>query len=196
MIKKITDDAFLQNTYILEIDSKLVVIDPGYNYKKIKEYLGDKKIDLILLTHFHFDHVACVDKLCEEHQIKAYIHESEFLIVQKDTLAERMGFSNVVVSGKNLIEFKDSIDVLPSLKIINAPGHSPGSCLFIFKDVMFSGDVVFAQSIGRMDFPFGDPTKMRESLRKIKELENFKVYPGHGPEAMLEEITKLDYFRE
>jgi len=196
MIKKIEDDVFIQNTYILEIDSKTVIIDPGYNYEKIVEYLNGTKPDLILLTHFHFDHVACVDKLCDEFNIKAYIHESEFLIVQKDTLAQQMGFSDVKVSGKNLIEFKDTIEILPSLKIINAPGHSPGSSLFIHKNNLFSGDVIFANSIGRMDFPFGDANKMRESLKMIKTLGEYLVYPGHGPEAKLSEIVKLDFFRD
>ncbi|RTZ68889.1 MAG: hypothetical protein DSZ21_00935 [Tenericutes bacterium] len=196
MIKKIVDDVFLQNSYVLEIDSKIVIIDPGYSYEDIVKYLDGKKPDLILLTHFHFDHVACVDKLCEDYGIKAYIHEAEFLIVQKDTLAELMGFSHVKVDGKNLIEFKDKIDILPSLKIINAPGHSPGSCLLIYKDAMFSGDVIFAESIGRMDFPYGDPQKMRESLRMIKKLDDCTVYPGHGPKAALSEITKLEFFRD
>ncbi len=79
----------------------------------------------------------------------------------------------------------DGIDV----EFLHYPGHTPGCSAILIEDIMFSGDFIFKDSIGRVDFPFSNPNDMKESIKRFLELEkNYEVYPGHG--------EKTDVFSE
>ena len=188
MMKRLVDEVFKQNTYVANIDNKVVIIDPGYNYEKIVRYIRSENLkpDLILLTHYHFDHVACVDLLAKDFDIKAYIHEKDFEHLTGDTLAERMGFARVSVRERNVETFKDSIDFLPSLKIHNMPGHSEGSCIFEFHDKYFTGDVIFPEAFGRIDMPGSSIEKMANTIKALRKFnKDWYIFPGHGHESLL-----------
>ncbi|WKX02597.1 MBL fold metallo-hydrolase [Candidatus Mycoplasma mahonii] len=187
-----------QRTYILEIDGKLVIIDPGYNDKEIIKYLGEQKPDLLLLTHFHFDHMACADILCEKYDIKSYISRRDYDLLLNNHLASRMGYTDVTIKKKYIKLFDNKIDALPNLEIINAPGHSDGSVLFKYENMIFTGDVLFTNSYGRTDLIGSDPKKQLESIAAFKNYDsNLHVYPGHGNNDKLANIIKNnDFFKE
>ena len=160
------------NCYLLEKNNQCLLIDPGDEYNKIKEFIKGKNIISILITHNHFDHVGCVEKLKEELNIPVY----KFI---------------------NLEEGKHTIDSF-DFEVIHNPGHSIDSISFYFKEekVMFTGDFLFKGTIGRCDLEGGSIKEMFNSISKIKNYSNdIKIYPGHGELTTLgEEKQKNPYF--
>lgn len=150
------------NCYILEEENNIIIIDPGDEYEKIKNYIKDKNIVKILITHSHPDHISAL-KYFDKNLILKDIEEKEY----------------------NFNPFK--------FEAIFTKGHTSDSVTYYFKEekVMFTGDFLFKESIGRTDLPTGDNKQMKESLEKIKKYdENIKIYPGHG------EMTTLKHEKE
>lgn len=164
-IEKIVTGLLDENCYVLKRNNTCLVIDPGDDYQKIKEAVGDDKVLAVLLTHSHFDHVGALRNFLTKRSVK---------IFKK---------SSVIDEGEITIgDF--------SFKVIFTPGHSKDSISFYFSDeqVMFVGDFVFQESIGRCDLPGGSDVEMKESLEKLKKYsKEITLYPGHG------DITTLDY---
>ena len=161
------------NCYILEIEDKVLVIDPGAEYEKIKKELTNKEVLGILLTHNHFDHIGAIKEIVDNYNIEIYSH------------------NNLEEKEHNIGPFK--------FKVIYTPGHTPDSITFYFKkdDLMFTGDFLFYDTIGRCDLEGGDYNTMLQSIQKIKEYPNtITVYPGHGKPTTLErEIKYNQYFK-
>lgn len=192
-MKIFSDNSFNQNTYILNMDNKVIIIDPGYNLKSILEYCKTHKPDMILLTHYHFDHVFAVDDVCSRFNIKAYIHKNDFNLLMNNNVGSMMGMEDAKVSKDNIITFTNQISSLSSLKIINAPGHTEGSCLYIYDNQMFTGDILFIDSYGRSDLPGSDEQKQINTLKLIKQMNpSLHIYPGHGDNATLKHILEFN----
>jgi glyoxylase-like metal-dependent hydrolase (beta-lactamase superfamily II) len=153
-----TRHPFSANSYIFFGNKGTVLIDPGhYSRAKIFEKYD---IDLIILTHYHYDHSECAISL--SFPIGMHLSDARY-------------FSNVA------LKFKDS-DMIFGLKVIHTPGHTPGSsCLFYpAEQTLFSGDTIFANGFGRTDLVGGDPLEMQKSLSKLKNLDFQVLLPGHG----------------
>ena len=98
--------------------------------------------------------------------------------------------ANVLLEDGGLIEFGDE-----SLKVMHTPGHTPGSICLIGERLAFTGDTLFAGSIGRTDFPESSPSDMRFSLQKLMQLpDNLLIYPGHGPTSIMGEEKRVNPF--
>lgn len=167
------------NCYILEDDKKIAVIDPGDEAGRILSAvkgLGGE-VEYILLTHGHYDHTTAVPELHEALPgAKVYIHR-----------ADANGADNTLfpLAGqvKDLLFYGEG-DTLPlgslTLEVMHTPGHSPGSVTLRAGDVLFTGDTLFAGSMGRTDFAGGDEEAIMASLKRLGELEgDFQVLPGH-----------------
>lgn len=156
------------NCYLLKKENCVLVIDPGDEYEKIQEAIGNHQIVGVLITHQHPDHVGALDFFEEE---KVY------------------DFSNLK-EGRMVIE--------PfTFEVIQTPGHKSDSLSFYFEEenVMFTGDFLFKGSVGRMDLPTGSLKEMKESLQKMKKYDpKIVIYPGHGPCSILGE--ELENARE
>lgn len=159
------------NCYLLEQNNECLIIDPGAEYNKIKDLSKDKKIIGILLTHSHFDHIGCVKDLMNDYNIPLY---------DNDNLKE---------GTKHISTF--------NFEVIKTYGHTMDCLTFYFKEdnVMFTGDFLFYESIGRVDFPESNIEEMVKSIEKIKEYPNdITIYPGHGPKSTLEHEQKFNYY--
>jgi len=186
------------NCYILHSgadDSVCTVIDPGQGGFELIDYLG--KNDLtpvdVILTHGHADHIAGVEQLREHFpRIKVYIHKLDgaMLTGEQDNLSELTGLVFKIQSADVLLSEGDSILMRLGLKdikleVIHTPGHTPGGmCLYAKEqNVLFSGDTLFAGSVGRTDFPGGNIMGLISGIKsKLLTLpDETRVYPGHGP---------------
>ena len=159
------------NTYILTLDNKALIIDPGDEYEKIKKKISDKEIVGIIITHHHPDHDGAVSY-----------------------------FKDVKVYDKNnLSEGENNIDCF-KFDVIYTPGHKEDLITIYFKKekIMFVGDFIFKDSIGRCDLPGGNPSEMIKSIEKIKKYDkDITIYPGHGEKTSLGyEINNNPYFKE
>ena len=161
------------NCYILEIDNKVLIVAPGDDYPKIKKELIDKEVLGILLTHNHFDHIGAIKEIVNDYNIEVYSHN-------------------------NLKEKEQNIGPF-NYEVIYTPGHTKDSITFYFKkdDLMFTGDFLFYDTIGRCDLEGGDYNTMLKSIQKIKEYpNNITIYPGHGKSTTLERENKYNsYFK-
>ena len=182
------------NCYIVwgEGEKWCVVIDPGDCPEQILQATEDAgvKIDSVLLTHGHFDHVGGVRTLAARTGCRIYIHRKEELLPDQMT-GGMLFFSNSYSEG----------DVLKiaglEIQVLHTPGHTPGSVCLAVEDCLFAGDTLFAGSIGRTDFPGGDVPDMKKSLARLGNLPvDYRVYPGHGePTTLQTEKDRNPYLR-
>lgn len=161
-IKTIITGVLDENCYVLINDKECLVIDPGDDYPKIKEIVGEKKVLGVLITHSHFDHIGALRNFLTKRSIKIF-------------------------KKSNLTENKYTIGNF-NFECLYTPGHSKDSVSFYFKDekAMFVGDFIFKESVGRSDLPGGDINELKESLEKIKKYDDdITLYPGHGEKTTL-----------
>ena len=162
------------NCYILSIDNKVLIIDPGDNDKDIDELVNDREIVGIIITHHHHDHDGAVNYFINKYNVKVY-------------------------DKYNLSPGINKIDKF-IFEVIYTPGHKEDLISIYFKDekIMFVGDFIFRDSIGRVDLPGSSLKDMIKSIDKIKKYDrDIVIYPGHGEGTTLGyEIDNNPYFRE
>ena len=155
-IDKVSVGYLKTNCYIISIDNHCLVIDPGDEYEKIKEVIGNKKVIGTIITHHHFDHVGCIK------------------------------YFNNIYDFNNLKEGINNIDKF-TFEVIYTKGHTNDSICIYFKEdkVMFVGDFLFKDGIGRTDLG-GNDSDMHNSLIKISKYDkDITILPGHGEESKL-----------
>ncbi|WP_372754541.1 MBL fold metallo-hydrolase [Labilibaculum sp.] len=185
-----------ENTYILYDETgEAVLIDCGVFFKeegkRLIDFLELKKIKLVkqLNTHLHIDHVLGNQFAKDQFNLLTQAHkDDEFLLAEAPNYGLRLGLENVVeppALGK-LIKDGDVITFgNAELKVLHIPGHSPGHVVFYNEAQKFviAGDVLFRESIGRTDLPYGNYEQLLEGIKnKLLVLDDdVDVYPGHGP---------------
>lgn len=184
---------YITNCYIVEGEQKGhgFLVDPADDADRLISVLEKENIspEAILLTHGHYDHILAVPKLQERWKdIPVYCNASD---IPKEKTEYDMGqVFPTVAAFENIrtIEEGQQLQIAGTdLKVMCTPGHTPGSVLFLAKDVIFTGDTIFQGSIGRTDFDGGNERQMMQSLRKIKNLaiEDITLCPGHGDTTTL-----------
>lgn len=164
-----------------------VVVDPGFEPGRVHGLLAaaGKRPVAVLATHAHLDHMGTGGVFAGD-GVPVFVHEAD-AIAFTDLPAWGAGGPNPLAEVKDLRTIVDG-DVLDfagfSIEVVHTPGHTPGHCCFRTDALLFSGDLVFAGSIGRSDFPNSDPDAMRASLRRFLTLpDELPVLPGHGPDT-------------
>jgi len=155
------------NCYILKSDNSGIIIDPGAEPQRIIKAVAGVKIQLILISHRHYDHTEGLKSIKAATKAPAAIHPADW----------SDGFDQKLHDGQ-IINFGDE-----KIKVIHTPGHTPGGCCFLIKNILFSGDTIFPGGPGNTSFSGGDE---RAILKSIKEKllvlpDETEVYPGHGP---------------
>jgi hydroxyacylglutathione hydrolase len=176
------------NCWLLSADGSedAVVVDPGFEPAALQRLLlaAGKEPVAVIATHAHLDHAGEAGDFAGD--LPVFVHEAD-AVAFTDEAAWRAGFENPLAPVKDLRTVADG-DVLRfagfAIEVMHTPGHTPGHCALRTDAVLFSGDLVFAGSIGRADFPNSDPSAMRDSLQRFLTLpDELPVLPGHGPDT-------------
>jgi glyoxylase-like metal-dependent hydrolase (beta-lactamase superfamily II) len=213
---------FATNCWIIanEARGECIIIDPGAADMSSTDTGGiSSEIELIvleegfkpvaaLLTHGHLDHTFSIKPLADGYGIPTYIHSEDRRFIADPTGILSPEFASHLGSMQfsepcriELLRDGATLEFLGlNLRAIHAPGHTKGSLMFMVNDeVLISGDVLFAGSIGRTDLPSGSASEMRKTLiTKILPLnDDVRVLPGHGPETTIKlERKKNPYLKE
>lgn len=181
------------NCYIVkkEGSQSCLVVDPGDEAGKIAEYMRKRELTLegILLTHGHFDHITAVSELVSLAGGKVYAcqEEKELLASPQLNGSVLMGYE-VALEPDVLLRDGQKITIADlSFQVIHTPGHTRGGCCYYAEEdkVLFSGDTIFMESIGRTDLPTGNSRELINSIReKVLVLpDDVQIYPGHGSDT-------------
>ena len=161
-IIKVVTGALDENCYVLVKNDTCLVVDPGDDFPKIKDVIDGRKVLGVLITHSHFDHIGALRNFLTKRSIKIFKR------------------SNLEEKEYTIGDFK--------FNCIHTPGHSRDSVSFYFPEdeVMFVGDFIFKESIGRVDLPGGNNSEMTMSIEKILGYDDeIVLYPGHYDETTL-----------
>jgi glyoxylase-like metal-dependent hydrolase (beta-lactamase superfamily II) len=196
-IKVFHFNPFGENTIILwDETAKGVIVDPGClgaaEENKLFSFIDSEKIipTAILLTHAHFDHIFGVPAVVKKYGIPVYMNPKDKIIIENNTLMSRKfnlpdaptGFETTDISEGDTIQSGEAV-----YEVIETPGHTPGGVCFLDRKhgILLSGDTLFAGSIGRTDFPYGDYDSLIVGIMdKLMGLDGeTEVIPGHGPSS-------------
>lgn len=182
------------NCYIVTIDGKDLIIDPGMD---ATQWVIDNVTNpvAILNTHGHYDHVWSNYELQEKLKIPLYCPKGDVFMLQKCPLGQSVPPStpDYEIVGDEKITIEGI-----SIQYRLFSGHTPGCSIIEIEDVWFCGDFLFQQSIGRWDFPFSSGEEMVKSLKKAMDIKNdYTLYPGHGLSTTLKkEQQAMPYWIE
>lgn len=181
------------NCYIIgDEDSKEgLVIDPGADGRMIIKRVAELglKIKYIILTHSHFDHVLATGLVKDASGALLAVHESDSSTLNDGLLARLAGIGTErVPEPEILLKGWDNLSVGKLIfTAIHTPGHTPGGITLYGHDVVFTGDTMFKNGIGRTDLPGGNYEQIIDSInsRLMVLDDDIKVYPGHGPDTTI-----------
>jgi hydroxyacylglutathione hydrolase len=190
LLYKIYIDSVDTNCYVFgsKKTKEVVVIDPGAEAEKIKGLIKRENLlpKCIVNTHGHIDHIGANSEL----GLPVYIHEKDanFLTNPMLSLAAFYGKLKCSPKASRILKEGDEIEVSDiKLKVIHTPGHTPGGISLYHDGMVFTGDTLFAQGIGRTDLPYGSTNDITRSIKeKLFGLDDSTVvYPGHGDQTSI-----------
>ncbi|HUV42964.1 MAG TPA: MBL fold metallo-hydrolase [Patescibacteria group bacterium] len=196
------------NCYLIwdEESNKAIIIDPADDGDYIIQKIRDFQLNPILIanTHGHVDHVLAITELKLAFKIPFFMHQKDLFLLKNMKSSAMYWFEmNEVDPPPEVDKFIREGDEIKfgkeKLEVIETPGHSPGGVSFYSREegVLFSGDTLFKQGIGRYDFSYASREDLFKSIKKLLKLPSKTiVYSGHGPETVINKEKKvLDFFK-
>jgi hydroxyacylglutathione hydrolase len=193
------------NCYILveETSGHSVVVDPAVEDDRIMEILKDKRgsLDAVWLTHGHYDHIGGCTALRKLTGVDVLIHPDDADMLRDPIKNGSAFFGSPVICDVPCRVFRNGetlqVGSIP-VRMIPTPGHSAGSVCFLAGSLLFSGDTLFRENVGRTDLPWSSSENLEQSLRdKVMVLDDaVTVFPGHGPRTTIgHERSKNPFLR-
>jgi len=182
------------NCYIVtdELSKKCAIIDPGADSNTILDYIESNNLapEAIFLTHGHFDHCMALEEVAKATGASVYIHKEEVNRSGQDMRHK--------VNDNEKLSFYAEGDIIDVgslvFKVLETPGHSPGSVTLKCSDALFTGDTLFCGDCGRTDLEGGSRELILKSLRRLAKFEgNLEVYPGHAESSTLDNERSFNH---
>lgn len=189
------------NCYVVIDQERALVIDPGGSFPDLDKILKSNhaRLEAVLLTHAHFDHIGGLDEMLERYGVDVYLNPLEFDFLKNASLNSSSTFGGYLTSKavpKPLYDGSQSIGGF-EVTAMTLPGHTVGSTVIAIGNDLFTGDVLFQGSVGRTDLATGSWSQMIQSIQYLKKLpDDTIVYPGHGPSTTIGQEKQWNpYFR-
>jgi hydroxyacylglutathione hydrolase len=182
------------NTYIVfcQDGGEAIIIDPAGSEQEIIRFVQAHNLSVkgILLTHGHADHLGAVEILRHHFSSPVWIHAGDAAMLENPelNLSAFMGKRLTVHAAERLLSNGDVLTIDGVLlNVLHTPGHTPGGICLVGPGCVFSGDTLFAGSVGRTDFPGGNMESLIEGINKHLMIldDHVKVFPGHGPQTSI-----------
>lgn len=179
---------FEVNCQILAFGDAAWIIDPGHDGERLAAELSRRALTprLILLTHAHFDHIGAIPELQRRYPgLPVLVHPEDAKMFTHPLNAYPPAYPPIS-RPENVRDCRELAE--EGLRVIETPGHTPGGCSYYFpaEKLLFTGDTLFAGSVGRTDLPGGDMGLLSRSLELLATLDDDTcVVPGHGPETTI-----------
>ena len=196
---------FQTNCYVVANGDRAFVIDPGLGAHEAVSQMAQEQglnVEAVVLTHGHIDHIRDAAAF----GVETFVHPADaFMLLRGEGVSEQArqlydASAMPPIDNPTPLEDGQTLQVAGvEMRVVHAPGHSPGCVMLVADDVVFSGDVLFRGSIGRTDLPDSDPEQMRQSLRgPVWDLaDELQVLPGHGPATTVaQERATNPYLRQ
>jgi Zn-dependent hydrolases, including glyoxylases len=197
--------ALWTNCYVAWSETKdAVVVDPGGPTDEVRDLLEREGLRLcwVLLTHGHGDHIFGLGEIrgLAANGVAIHADDADCITNAGENLSVHMGQIAVFDAPERILRDGDVLEAgSMRIRVLHTPGHTRGGCCYYAMEgdeaALFSGDTLFARSVGRSDLPGGNEGVLLESLKKISPLpDSLKVYPGHGPATTIGEERALNPF--
>lgn len=195
---KFLRNMFDQNTYVLINKNDAVIVDAGAEVDDVVQAIGNKKVQAILLTHIHFDHVWNLEEYVARFDAPVFVVQGQEKRFEDSAfnasmiLRQEMKFQ---IDSKKIKYYAEKLKLGSfDFDVIFSPGHSEDSVCLLCDGNLFSGDTIFDGGVGRTDLADGSEKKLLESLEKIKNLKFERAYPGHYGNASQDKILSTIMF--
>lgn len=187
-VECVTVGRWFVNCYLVHDGTSGVIIDPGDEAETISQHvqrLGFEPL-AIINTHGHFDHVGAVAGLKRRFDIPFYLHRGDKRLLTHANLYRSLAGDSMVIETPEVDRFVEPDEPLHAgqwrIDILHTPGHTSGSVCVRVDNLMFSGDTLFSDGVGRTDLPGGSEAQLAESLRVLARQDpGMEILPGHGP---------------
>ena len=184
-VRVVTGGPLDVNTYVVGVQGGdcCLLIDPGVEADEVAKAVDGRRVDAVLLTHGHFDHMLFAQPWLDL-GAKLYVHalDAQALRSPSLNLSQVVNTQLVLPAADVLLQDGDMVrEAGIELTVLHTPGHTPGGVCYLSGKMLFSGDTLFYGSYGRLDLPGGDVQEMIASLTRLMQLDGETVaYPGHG----------------
>lgn len=200
MVSRVVNAHLPSNTYVCatSVPGDCVVIDPGLDGEAVEAELRARELRPVgvFCTHGHFDHIGSAHELNERYGARVYLHRHDRRVARAaNFLLMACKIERRIVVPTEVTEAYDGMRVRlgpETLVFHHTPGHTPGSCMIEFRGALFSGDTIYRDGVGLVDFPGEDKDLLRESI--LARWDDFDddvtVYPGHGGSGRLGDLKQ------